>query len=59
MIMAPLAFYLLSAIFLLISILTSKSTHRKFKIAAFTIANDIAYMLVVFSTPNIVTALCI
>ena len=59
MIMIPAGVFFLALIFLLFSMLTTKSAHRKFKIAAFMIANEVAYTFVVFSTANMATATCI
>ena len=49
----------LSAVLLILSFVTSKSTSRKLKNASFLVAIELSYSLVVFSTANMVTALCI
>lgn len=59
MILVTLAVYALAVLLLILSIVTSRITSKRFKKASFYLANDIAYALVVFSTPNIVTALCL
>lgn len=44
---------------LAISMLTSKSVSRKIKTASSMVAGEVGYALVIFGTPNIITALCI
>lgn len=57
-ILAAATFGLAGAI-LTLSLITSKSTSRKFKNGAFLVANELCYTIVVFSTPNVVTAICL
>ncbi len=48
-----------AAILFLLSMLTAKSTSRRLKNGAVAVANEVGYALVVFSTPNIINAICI
>ena len=59
MILAAAFCYILAAALLIGSVLSSRARARKLRNGAFLVADDLAYALVVFSTPNIVTAFCI
>jgi hypothetical protein len=59
MILAAGSAYAVTVFLLIVSTVTSKATSRRFKTAGFMVANELAYGLVVFSTPNIVTAICL
>jgi len=59
MIIAAGGVYAISVIMLVISTVSTKATSRRFKNAAFIVASELGYGLVVFLTPSIVTALCI
>ncbi len=59
MIILALSVYVVAIIFLLISSITSKNLSRRLKKTAFNIASEIGYTLAVFTTPNIITGICI
>jgi hypothetical protein len=48
-----------AGLLLVLSMLTSKSAARRMKNASSLVATEVGYALVVFTTPNIITALCI
>lgn len=51
--------YLFAGLLLLLSMVSSKSTSRKFQKAAQALASEVGYALAIFTAPNVVTALCI
>ena len=53
------AVYGIALFLLMISMLTTAGTSKKVKNAAYYVANDLAYALIVFCTPNIISAMCI
>ena len=59
MVMVTAGVFTFASIFLIASMIAKKSTQRKLKSVAFSIANEIGYALVVFTTPNIIIATCI
>ena len=59
MVLAAAACFGLAAILLLASALTSRGRSRKLRNASFVVASDLAYALIVFLTPNIISAICI
>ena len=59
MVVAAICSFGLAAILLVSSAFTSRVRTRKLRNAAFFIASDLSYALIVFLTPSIVTALCI
>ena len=59
MVLAAAASYLVAGFLLILSLATSKSLSRKFKNGAFLVANELSYTIVVFNTPNMVTAICL
>lgn len=59
MIMAAAGGYALAAVLMLMSMLAKRATARKLSSASFAVANDLCYAILVFSTPNIITSICI
>lgn len=59
MVLIPLALYFLALLLIGISALTSKAAARRFKNVAYLVSTELSFTLIVFSTPNIVTAVCI
>ena len=59
MVIAAVIAYALAALLLGCSVLTSRTSARKLRNAAFSVGTDMAYALIIFLTPNIVTAICI
>ena len=59
MLLITLSAYLIAALLVALSCIVSKGTARKLKGVAFMIANDLCYTIMVFITPNILTAIFI
>ena len=59
MLLVTFSFYLLAVLFLVISIFTSLKVKQKLHDFSYFTANDLCYMLMVFLTPNILTAILI
>ena len=59
MLLITLSAYLIAILLVVLSCIVSKGTARKLKGAAFMIANDLCYTIMVFITPNILTAIFI
>ena len=59
MILVALAAFFIAALILVLSFLASKNTAKKLRGASYMIANDLCYTLMVFLTPNILTAIFI
>ena len=51
--------YAIAVVLLIISMLVAKGTSKRIKKASYYVATELAYALVVFSTPNMVTSICI
>ena len=59
MLLITLSAYLIAVLLVALSCIVSKGTARKLKGVAFMIANDLCYTIMVFITPNILTAIFI
>ena len=53
------AVFAVAIVLLIVSLLISRGASKRLKKAAYYIATEIGYALVVFSTPNIITSLCL
>ena len=51
--------YAIAVVLLIISMLVAKGTSKRIKKASYYVATELAYALVVFSTPNMVTSICL
>ena len=59
MILAIITLYTVAAILVLVSLLTNKEMALRLRKVAYVVANDFCYTLVVFLSPNILTAILI
>jgi hypothetical protein len=59
MVIVTLICYVIAGLLFILSLITARSTAWRLKSAAFATANDLCYTLVVFSSPNILTAIYI